>query len=150
VLRLVQAHVAAVIGHASPGLIDPGRAFKNLGFDSLTAVEFRNRLTQASGVRLPPTLVFDHPTPAAVTQLLLSEVGGSTVGAAVSTVEHELKKLEGMLATITTDEKQRVADRLRTILAAITDSGWGTSERIEAATSVDEIFQLIDSEFSEA
>ena len=55
-----------------------------------------------------------------------------------------------MLATIATDEKQRVAGRLRSILAAITDGGWRTSERIEAATSMDEVFQLIDAEFSEA
>jgi hypothetical protein len=101
---------------------------------------------QASGVRLPPTLVFDHPTSAAVTQLLLSQVGGS---AAEPSIERELAKLEGMLATIATDEKQRVAGRLRTLLATITDGGWRTSERIEAASSVDEVFQLIDAEFSE-
>ena len=147
VLLLVQTQVAAVIGHTSPGMIDPGRAFKDLGFDSLTAVEFRNRLMQASGVRLPPTLVFDHPTSAAVAQLLLSEAGGS---AEEPSIERELARLEGMLATMATGEKQRVAGRLRTLLAAITDGGRQTSERIEAATSVDEVFQLIDAEFSEA
>jgi hypothetical protein len=102
---------------------------------------------QASGVRLPPTLVFDHPTSAAVAQLLLSEAGGS---AEEPSIERELARLEGMLATMATGEKQRVAGRLRTLLAAITDGGRQTSERIEAATSVDEVFQLIDAEFSEA
>jgi acyl carrier protein len=147
VLQLVQAQVAAVLGHTQPAAIDPTRAFKELGFDSLAAVELRNRLTQTTGQRLPATLVFDHPTPNDVTQLLLKNINGNTDE---PLIDQELKKLEGMLAAITTGEKQRVAGHLRMLLSAISDGGQPASERIEAATTADEVFQLIDAEFGEA
>jgi acyl transferase domain-containing protein/NADPH:quinone reductase-like Zn-dependent oxidoreductase/acyl carrier protein len=73
-LEFVRSHVAAVLGHDSPQRIDPQRAFKELGFDSLGAVELRNRLSQATDLKLPSTLVFDYPTSAAVAQFLLSRL----------------------------------------------------------------------------
>ncbi len=73
----VRAIAAAVLGHESSDAIDPGTPFTELGFDSLGGVEFRNKVTAATGVQLPSTLVFDYPTPAAVAGFLRTRVDGS-------------------------------------------------------------------------
>ncbi|MEH0656618.1 SDR family NAD(P)-dependent oxidoreductase [Streptomyces stelliscabiei] len=75
--RLVATEVAAVLGHPDPAGIDPDRVFKDLGFDSLTAVDLRNRLSEATGLRLSVTLVFDHPTVTALVDHVRSELGGT-------------------------------------------------------------------------
>ncbi len=74
-LELTRGHVAAVLGHSSPGEVDPDTAFRDLGFDSLAAVELRNRLVADTGLSLPPTLVFDYPSTLAVARQLLDVAG---------------------------------------------------------------------------
>ncbi|MFC0625073.1 acyl carrier protein, partial [Kribbella deserti] len=73
-LDLVRREVALVLGYEDQRQINSEHAFKDLGLDSLTALELRNRLNSLTGLKLPATLVFDHPTPIALTQYLQQEL----------------------------------------------------------------------------
>jgi pimaricinolide synthase PimS1 len=90
VLEIVRGHVAAVLGHESAAQIAADKAFKDLGFDSLAAVELRNRLELDSGLSFASSLAFDYPTPAAVAEYLMGELGSGPAGAA-SAEEREIR-----------------------------------------------------------
>ncbi|WTI43303.1 beta-ketoacyl synthase N-terminal-like domain-containing protein [Streptomyces longwoodensis] len=170
-LDLVRTEVAAVLGHASVEGISPERPFQELGFDSVTAVELRDRLSAAAGIPLPATTVFDRPTPAALAARLLELTAAQDDGAAVA-LEAGLDHLESLLAAPPGEAARRVeiAERLRALAASLDASagsraGAGSSRHdgmaaapadhpadapqagaaIETA-SADELFSFIDSQ----
>ncbi|MCX4733936.1 SDR family NAD(P)-dependent oxidoreductase [Streptomyces sp. NBC_01363] len=147
-LKVVRDSTAAVLGHAGTDSIPATAAFKDLGLDSLTAVELRNSLGKSTGLRLPATMVFDYPNLTALAtrldDLLDPRIPSTTLLA-------ELDRIEQMFESVTFDEKQAstVADRLASAL-----NKWQQISRPEGAAVVsladadaDEILDFIDREF---
>ncbi|NUH42509.1 SDR family NAD(P)-dependent oxidoreductase [Streptomyces samsunensis] len=153
VLDTVRRNVAAVLGHGGPETVEPGRAFKDFGFDSLTAVELRNRLGTVTGLRLTATLVFDHPTPTVLAQHLHRELSRDVGSAATSVpVSVGLDQLEAGLSTMTWEEIGRtdVVSRLRELLAKYGDArevpngnAAALVDQLESATD-GELFKMVD------
>ncbi|MDG9703258.1 phosphopantetheine-binding protein, partial [Streptomyces sp. DH37] len=163
---IVRRETAQVFGYESGEDVDLADGFEELGIDSLTAVELRNRLTGATGLRLPPTLLFDCPTPLALIDRLREEIGTGPAEAgaeALAPVHAELDRLESALATAAASaatgdgagEAARIAERLRSMLldwndrAALADPGATASGDPSAdlsGASAQEVFDLLDAE----
>ncbi|MFE3317482.1 type I polyketide synthase [Nocardia sp. NPDC059195] len=149
VLDLVLAEVAAVLGNTRErGHESADRPFQDFGFDSLTAVELRNRLRSATGVQVPTTLVFDHPTPKAVTEYLLSQLVTDD-SLTELTVLVELEAMEARLSAFAVDADRRsvVAGHLSELSGRWRgDTGDAVDHDfsdLESATD-DELFALLD------
>jgi polyketide synthase 7 len=153
--NMVLEHVSAVLSLGSAADIMTGRPFKELGFESVSAVDLRNRLAAATGLPLAATLVFDHPTPADLAAYLYAEIGAGTVSAVA-----ELDRLESYLADAAFDTRERPAlvTRLRTLLARLEEAerpprtaaaaaagAVAVAEKMQTASD-DEMFAFIDSE----
>jgi acyl carrier protein len=125
-LDMVLQEVAAVLGHTARSAVAPDGAFDQIGFDSLTAVELRNRLASATGIRLPVTFIYDWPTPAALVEYLRDQVPETD---AAATLLAEITRIETVVADHPLSNAQRdtVGDRLRELLAKLGSTGESAS-----------------------
>jgi acyl carrier protein len=153
VTELVRSHAAAVLGHDSTGEVPATRAFRELGFDSLTAVELRTRLGAATGLKLPATVVFDYPNAAVLAEHVWTLLGGPGSGHAAT-----LDEFDRLAATLTpSDDAARaeiaarldaLAQRFRARPAAGRSEDAAAAEVLRSATA-DEMFALLEDELDD-
>jgi len=153
-VNLVRGEAAAALGYPSLEAVDADRPFRDLGFDSLIAVELRNRLNSATGIRLPATLVFDYPTPVALAAYIW-ETEFADAGAQPALLE-EIDRLEAVLsggAAVEATTRDLVGRRLQDLLdrwnkvddGPSVDGAQPAGERLQSATD-DELIQFIHEE----
>jgi NADPH:quinone reductase-like Zn-dependent oxidoreductase/NAD(P)-dependent dehydrogenase (short-subunit alcohol dehydrogenase family) len=163
VLELVRTTAAGILGHSAPDMIEVGRGFLDSGFDSLTVVEFRNRLNTLTGLQLPATLLINYPTPAALTTFLCAQIAPPvavpTLVAAAAPLLAELDRLKVTLSagTVNTDERAAVDARLRELVRVwnthdtatqpSTATGDGSADDLGSAAD-EELFAALDNELS--
>ncbi|WP_223830540.1 type I polyketide synthase [Nocardiopsis quinghaiensis] len=150
VVALVREHVAAVLGFTAPEQVDIRRGFLDAGGTSLGAVRLRNALNTATGLELPVTVAFDHPTPLALARHLLSSLPSSRDGDTADPVT-ALDRLRSAVETTSLEgaERDEVVTGLRALLDALSDgrgAATGGTEELEGAKD-DDLIELIGREF---
>ncbi|XCX49649.1 SDR family NAD(P)-dependent oxidoreductase [Streptomyces phytohabitans] len=157
-LTYIRGQVAAILGHSSPEAIDANLGFLEMGLDSLTNVEFRNNLNRAADLRLPPTTLFDYPTPAELAAMLREELAPEPSAAVAPTAATEevpdalvaeLDRLESRLEGVVPGARTAVAARVQALLLKLDGAAGaeapGSSVDVGVASD-DDLFDYIDNE----
>ncbi|MFE7558762.1 type I polyketide synthase [Kitasatospora sp. NPDC057500] len=149
-LDLVRTRTAAILGYASPKDVETTRGFLELGFDSLTAVELRNRMNTETGLRLSATVLFDHPSPTALARHLAELLRPDRIAPGPDPLDAAYAEIAGLEARLKAaghldgGHRDAIGQRLRTLAAAWTaPAGDGATDDIQSATA-DEILDLLD------
>ncbi|MGH3781379.1 MAG: SDR family NAD(P)-dependent oxidoreductase, partial [Pseudonocardiaceae bacterium] len=147
VAAVVRSEVATVLGYTEPDAVPANRVFTDIGFDSLSAVELRNRLAAATALKLPVTLVFDYPNLPALATHLRDMLFGESLDP-VDSVFAELERIEGALVAVSTDPTVRgkLLTRVQGIMSKIGDMHSAQDDEARNLTSAtdDELFDFIN------
>ncbi|WP_378730009.1 SDR family NAD(P)-dependent oxidoreductase [Nocardia brasiliensis] len=139
VVEVIRSHAAAVLGHSSPDAISADIPFQDIGFDSLAAMEFRNRLEAATGTKLATTIVFDYPTPEALAEYLRAEVAPDAQAQVIADLEAVERGCAA--AQLTDAERATIATRLAALARAL--------DSRETTTAISDLDDAEDSELFE-
>ncbi|WP_218024527.1 type I polyketide synthase [Nocardia lijiangensis] len=143
----VRTVLANVLGHRSTAAVDAHRGFSEMGVDSLTTIELRNRFTESTGLRLPLSALFDYPTPAGLAAHLRAELAMAAIeapDAAPPELLVELNRLEQSIQRSDPRERAELAARLRAMTARLDGAGEPVGDEVPAFENDDDIYAFID------